>query len=196
MFDKERWRAAWPLALLIAITTVLHFIPDSTAWLRYERELVLQGQWHRLITANLVHTNHWHLLLNLSSIAVQWLLFCGLWRPRTWCVVAVVTTIGNIVGMHWFSPDTHWYVGMSGALYGSAVAGACALLLNREFLVGGVLWAYLNGRIVWEQFTGSPADLAAIIDAPVAIDAHLWGLVSGYLAVALLLLMKYRGTRL
>jgi len=49
-----------------------------------------------------------------------------------------------------------------------------------------VLSAYLTGRIIYEQNFTLTDELAQLIDAPVAIDAHLWGLISGYMATAVI----------
>ncbi|TDQ43877.1 rhomboid family GlyGly-CTERM serine protease [Permianibacter aggregans] len=184
-FSPAMLRKSLPLWLVIALTGLLVLQPALTELLRYDRELFVQGEWWRLITANVVHSNGWHWLLNVLSILVQYLLFADTWRAPRWWLIAMVCTPLNILGMHLFT-DINWYVGLSGALYGTAICGSVALLCQREWRVGGVLFVYLNGRIVYEQLTGSPQDLAVLIEAPVAIDAHLWGLISGYLALALI----------
>lgn len=183
-------RQGWPIWLWLALTAALLLWPESTAVLRYQRDAVEQGAWWRLLTANMVHGNGWHWLLNAASAGFQFWLFQGLGSKRSWWLVSLICVPANVLGMHWFSPGVSWYVGMSGALYGTAVVGGLLLLANREWLVGGVLSTYLLGRILYEQFGASTAELAELITIPVAVDAHLWGLVTGYLLAALLLLAR------
>ncbi len=178
-------RLLWGWLLL---TGLLLLWPDAQVSLRYERIAVDGGAWWRLITANLVHSNGWHWLLNAAGAAFQFWLFQGLGNGRQWLAVALLCLLGNVLGLHWFSPALDWYVGMSGALYGTAAVGGLWLLARREWLVGSILSGYLPLRIGYEQWGGSTAELAALIEVPVAVDAHLWGLVSGYLAALLLLL--------
>lgn len=185
-------RQGWPIWLWLALTAALLLWPESTAVLRYQRDAVEQGAWWRLLTANMVHGNGWHWLLNAASAGFQFWLFQGLGSKRSWWLVSLICVPANVLGMHWFSPGVSWYVGMSGALYGTAVVGGLLLLANREWLVGGVLSTYLLGRILYEQFGASTAELAELITIPVAVDAHLWGLVTGYLLAALLLLARAR----
>ena len=181
--SRQQLVAGWPIWLWLTVTALLLCWPSLNEALRYERVLVQQGQWWRLFTANLVHGNGWHWLLNAASASFQFWLFQGLGSRRWWWLVGLVCLPANVLGMHCFSAGVSWYVGMSGALYGTAVFGGLLLLANREWLVGGVLSAYLLGRIVYEQLGASTAELAELITIPVAVDAHLWGLVSGYLLV-------------
>lgn len=180
--SRQQLQAAWPIWCWLAVTAILLLWQDATLALRYQRPDVTAGEWWRLFSANLVHSNGWHWLLNAASAAFQFWLFQGLGNRRLWWAVAIGCACGNVLGMHLFSPGVVWYVGMSGALYGTAVFGGLLLLANREWLVGGVLSAYLLGRILYEQLGGQTQDLASLIEAPVAVDAHLWGLVCGYLA--------------
>jgi rhomboid family GlyGly-CTERM serine protease len=189
----RQWRdfiPHWSLLLVLLISGSMVLSSELTQLLRYDRGAVLQGQWWRLFTANLVHSNGWHFLLNLSSVWVQAILFRDLTNARTWTTVSVLCAFGNLLGMHYFSLNLNWYVGMSGALYGIAIFGAMALLRNREWLVGGVLAAYLTGRILYERFFELSDELAHLINAPVATDAHLFGLLTGY-SCSLLLFMKW-----
>lgn len=185
-------RSGWPVWLSLLLTALLLLWPEAIKTLRYQRAEVVAGEWWRLFTANLVHSNGWHWLLNAASASFQFWLFQGLANARRWWLIAIICAVGNVLGMHWFSPGVGWYVGMSGALYGTAVVGGLLLLANREWLIGAVLSVYLLGRIVYEQTGGQTQDLASLIDAPVAVDAHLWGLICGYLLALPLILAQWR----
>ena len=54
-------------------------------------------------------------------------------------------------------------------------------------------WVLLVGvavKVIYEQTVGGSADVAALIDAKVAIDAHLFGAMSGVLLFFLMWLTK------
>lgn len=182
----KNWLPAPAVLLLLAVSALLLLSDDLVRMLRYDRTGIDAGQYWRVLSANLVHSNYWHYLLNAGSVAVQALLFRDLLPARNWGLVALLCAAGNILGMHFFSPELRWYVGMSGALYGSAIFGAIALLRNREWLIGGALASYLTGRIIYEQFWDLPSDMEQMIGVPVAVDAHLWGLLTGYLCCLML----------
>jgi rhomboid family GlyGly-CTERM serine protease len=184
----------WPVWVWLAFCATLALLPVREA-LRYDRELVSDGEYWRLWTANLVHSNGIHYLLNAASVFVQAILFRNLLPMRVWVLVSLWCAVGNTLGMHWFAPTLGWYVGMSGALYGTAIVGALALLMNKEWWVGGILTAYLTGRIAYEQNFKLTDDLSKWIETAVAIDAHLWGLISGYIAAAPLAWWWFRGRR-
>ena len=173
--SRPEFRDYWPLCCFLLLTALLLLLPDAVTTLRYERTSVQQGEWWRLVSANLVHGNGWHWLLNAASASFQFWLFQGIGNRRWWWAVSLICLPANVLGMHWFSPGVSWYVGMSGALYGTAVFGGLLLLANREWLIGGVLSVYL---------------LAELITIPVAVDAHLWGLVTGYVVAAAFLSLR------
>lgn len=185
--DLKRFLPTPALLILILVCIVLALLaPDSTALLRYQRDAFSAGEVWRLLTANLVHSNVWHLLLNLLAVIVLRALFSALLPTRAWWTVALFCAFGNVLGVHLFS-DFDWYVGMSGALYGVAVFGGAALLMAGEKLIGAGVLIWVIGRTVYEQIYGASADLAALIAVDVATSAHLSGVISGVLATALLL---------
>ncbi len=185
-----QWRRLLPtpaLLILILICSALAlFAPDSTELLRYQRDAFSGGEFWRVLTANLVHSNVWHLLLNLLAVIVLRALFCDLLPARAWWTVALLCAFGNVLGVHLFS-EFDWYVGMSGALYGVAVFGGAALLLGGEKLIGAGVLIWVIGRTVYEQIYGASADLAELIAVDVATSAHLSGVISGSLATVVLL---------
>ena len=52
---------------LISVLCVLLFALGIDDALAYRRELILEGQWWRLLSGNFLHTNIWHLAMNLAG---------------------------------------------------------------------------------------------------------------------------------
>lgn len=183
----KSWLPPPSILALLLLCGVLTGYPEATEYLRYDRSAVNSGQWWRLLSANLVHNNFWHFALNLGSVWIQAVLFRDLLASKVWLLISLVCAFCNVLGLHLFSADIQWYVGMSGALYGIALFGSFALIRNREWLVGGILASYLTGRIVYEHLFTLPDELENLIGVTVAIDAHLWGLLTAYAMLPILL---------
>ena len=181
----EFWRAhtAAEWQTLVAIPMVLAAIQGCGPWLadllRYERAAVARGQWWRLVTANLLHYDLRHLLMNSAAFMVMWALFVRSASLRQWSVVALASACAVTGGLYAFMPEVSWYLGLSGMLHGLWMAGAL-LLWRREGARGLVCLGLLLGKLGLEQFHG-PLTSALTPGMPVVPAAHLFGAAAGLL---------------
>lgn len=150
----------------------------------------LQG-WEtwRLLTAALVHTNAMHLLLNVVGLALLWALHGDYYLPGRFLRVLLFCSVVTSSCLYFLSPQLIWYVGLSGALHGLFFWGACVdirmgLLSGWGLVIGGAI------KVGYEQLGGNTADIAQLINAEVAIDAHLYGAISGILLSFLMPVVK------
>ena len=173
--------------LLIAVLAVLayFFEPLSGDWLAYDRYALEGWETWRLITGNLVHTNGYHLLLNLAGLLLLWALHGEYYRIGRFLKVFTWCCIGTSAGLYFFAPDLIWYAGLSGALHGLFTWGAC-MDIRQGLRSGWILLGGVTAKIVYEQVNGSSHDVAALIDATVAVDAHLFGALSGVVLFSLM----------
>ncbi|NMH63884.1 rhombosortase [Shewanella salipaludis] len=163
----------------------LHFT-GLDAGLAYRRSEIAQGQWWRLISGNLLHTNHWHLLMNLAGLWVLLLLHHFHYRLNgLLCLLASLCLLEGL-GLYLFYPGLLAYVGLSGMLHGLFAYGAIQDIRTGTksgyLLLLGVIIKVAN-----EQLFGAPADVSAMIGARVATESHLVGLVCGLGCGALVL---------
>lgn len=172
---------------IIALLSVLAFFfePTSSHWLAYDRYAIEGTETWRLITGNLVHTNGYHLLLNLAGLTLLWALHGEHYRIGLFLKMFIWCCLGTSAGIYLFSPELIWYAGLSGALHGVFVWGAC-LDIRAKIKSGWLLLAGVIIKIVHEQISGSSQQVADLIDATVAVDAHLYGAVSGFLLFVLM----------
>lgn len=176
---------AGPLIVLFISWTLFLIGPVGYDLLAYERELVTHQQWWRLITGNFLHTNLNHLLLNSAGVALLWALHGQYFAIKTYLVYVLLLCTLTTLGIYGFAPQLHWFVGLSGALHGLFILGAycdirCGLKSGWLLLVG------VLAKVVHEQIWGASQDIATLIDAKVAIDAHLFGSLAGLLLIVLL----------
>lgn len=163
-------------ALLIAISLVcigLQFEPLASQ-VNWHRLLILDGQWWRILTGNLTHTNFPHLAMNLAGLWVISFIF----KPSATSLLLLLLVVSLSVGALNFLSSMTGYVGLSGALH-----GLFAYLALQETLQGRKSSAWLVAGVIakvsWELAMGASASTSQLIAAPVAIESHLYGALSG-----------------
>nr|WP_301337898.1 rhombosortase [Vibrio sp. RE86] len=171
--------------MLIAVSVTclaLQFEPMASL-VNWHRYLILDGQWWRILSGNFTHTNFAHLGMNLAGLWVISYIF----KPSERTLLALLLTIGVSVGLLNFLSDMKGYVGLSGLLHGLFAYFALQESLNGRksswLLVLGVI-----AKVTWEMTVGASQSTSDLINARVAVEAHLFGVVSGF---ALALFYKF-----
>jgi len=185
------------IVLIIASLSILafageYFIGEQiTQTLVYQRVLISQGEVWRLFTGHLLHTNGFHLLLNLSALIMLWALHGRFYSIKNYCALFIFCAISTGVGIFYADPSLIEYVGLSGVLHGIFVFGSIMDIKSKD-KTGYLLFIGVWLKIAHEQIYGASSDVSDLIEASVAIDAHLWGAVGGLLfsIVYLVLLTK------
>lgn len=172
------WRYLAPPLLLLVVSFALYLVePVSSDWLRYQRTEVLNGEIWRLVTGNFVHTNFAHVVLNCLGIVIIWVLHAEHYCAKRYLGVLTASALATGLGIHFFG-DLENYAGLSGALHGVIAYGAV------KDIQAGIRfgWPLLIGIIVkvaYENLVGASDDVSNLIEASVAVDAHLYGLIAG-----------------
>lgn len=163
------------LCLISLLCLGLQFEPlsSATAW---QLSTIEQGQWWRILTGNFTHTNFPHLVMNLAGLWAITLLF----RPAVKTLLITLIILSSWIGVGMLLTDTSIYVGLSGALH-----GLFAYFATQEWLDGrkSSRWLVLGIiiKVGWEQYFGASLSTAEWIEARVATEAHLIGLMGGVL---------------
>ena len=146
----------------------------SAAW-RFDRRATLDGEWWRMLSGHFMHWDAGHWIANLLAAAAIWHYANGAVRPATWLAGALASALATSFGLLLFSPGIQHYGGLSGALHGML---ACAALARwRGEPLAALVLAALAAKIAWEQWQGPL--FSSWISVPVAVDAHLYGVVGG-----------------
>lgn len=177
--------ASWsPAMVLMTIAIVIAITgPMLQAGLRYEREAILNQQWWRLLTGNFVHLGTTHLALNLLGLGLIFSLFRTAFTNTAWFAVILACCMSVGLGLLWFQPTVHWYVGLSGVLHGMFTAGALAMRHTQPRWSALCLTA-LAIKIVIEQIAGDPWGTASLTGGPVIASAHIYGALGGLSGLA------------
>lgn len=168
------------LPLLISFLALLAFIFDHSlsSFFIYQRDLIAKGELWRLLTGHFFHTNEYHLLLNLAALWMLWGLHKQYYNIYCYSLLFITLALTCSIGLYYFSPDLYRYVGLSGVLHGVFVWGAIIDIKHQD-KTGYLLLLGVWLKIIYEQIYGASSDVANLIAANVAVDAHLWGAIGG-----------------
>lgn len=152
--------------------------PSIDELLAYRRSAIADGQWWRLVTGNLLHTNHWHLLMNLAGLWIVLFLHHFHYRVKGLSGLFALLCLLEGLGLYLGYPQLLGYVGLSGMLHGLFAYGAvrdiqCRMRSGYLLLLGVMV------KVGHEQFYGASTDVTAMIGARVATESHLVGLICG-----------------
>ena len=172
--------------------------PFQTEWVLHRTE-IQQGEIWRILTGNLVHTNGYHLLMNLGGLAFICLLFKEFLSVNLYYFSLLLTTFFVGLGIYFLNTNLIWYAGLSGSLYGLYMVAASTALKQKDYLVSIPILIGIPAKLIWDSLDdGLTKSSEELIGVPVATDAHIYGLVAGILISLTLitpLLVRYITTK-
>jgi len=177
--------------LLLLITACIAFVLNDfiSEFFVYHRGFINDGQYWRVITGHIFHTNFAHLILNTLAIVLLWALHGRFYSIKTYSLLLIFSCLMISAAIYIFSPEMNQYVGLSGVLHAFFVWGALKDIQHLD-KTGYLLLIGVLIKVAHEQFFGASDDIASLINASVAIEAHLWGVVSGIVFFTLTVQLK------
>jgi rhomboid family GlyGly-CTERM serine protease len=179
-------RYVFPPLCLILLSSLLAWLGINDE-LEFNRQLIEQGQLWRLFTSQFVHANWAHLGLNCAGIALIWLLHGEYTSPSRYGFNIATLAVWCGLGVFWFCPTITIYTGLSALLHGVIIWGAIKDV-TVGLKSGYVLFIGVWVKLIAEQINGPSADIGALINSTVAVDAHLIGAIGGVLLGAPLII--------
>ncbi|GAC17389.1 rhombosortase [Paraglaciecola arctica] len=171
-----------PLFIVIVSIILALSEPMSSELFAYDRQQLNGFQWWRLITGHFLHTNTVHLLLNTAGLTLLWALHGHYYQTSRYLIIFLLLCLGTSGGLYLFAPQMQWYVGLSGVLHGLFIIGAYFDIHNK-FKTGWILLIGVWIKVLHEQIYGASEDVAQLIAANVAVDAHLFGTITGSIII-------------
>ena len=167
------------LCLFLSVTQLI-----GIDYFYYERHLLMQGQYWRVLTAHFVHLNMMHLLLNLAGLSLVLIIFDRTYCLIEWAVLIVCSAIVQSVLFYLFLPNVQGYVGFSGVIHSLYVAGALHLLKNsQDKYLALILLALVTLKLLTENLGQGISMTEQMIGGHVLVEAHLYGAVIGIIFV-------------
>lgn len=175
-------KAAFALALALIGLHLLQAVPEALA---YSRDDIAHGQWWRVLSAHFVHFTLHHSVMNAAGLLA---VTVALLYRQSLAILGLI----NVFLPLWISAWLWWqfdgieqYRGYSGVIYGLIAAGLLWEWSSSK-IIYSIALLVLCAKIGYEQLPGYDVNhLMEEIGVPVAIEAHLLGLVGG-LAFALI----------
>ncbi|MGR5119257.1 rhombosortase [Vibrio astriarenae] len=160
----------------VSIVVCLLQLEYPQSYAIWQRQYIVDGEWWRVVSGHFTHTNHYHLLMNLAALWVMAFIF----KPQPQSLAVVFTASSITIGLLNFLTPVQEYAGLSGVLHSVfayfALNEALNGLKSSWLLVAGIV-----AKVSWEQLYGASASTAQLIQASVAVDAHMFGVVVGLL---------------
>jgi rhomboid family GlyGly-CTERM serine protease len=165
---------------LYALAIPTPAIIDTNELLNYQYDAINHGELWRLVSGNLLHTNGWHLAMNLAGFWVIVFLHEIHYKHHTGKLMVLFTCLCILegIGLFLFYPSLKAYVGLSGLLHGLFTFGAI-MDIRKGFLSGYLLLLGVIAKVAYEQYFGASDGISSLINARVATESHLVGVVSG-----------------
>ena len=180
-----------PLILSILFLSLLMLIAQFfQSDLVFYRDLINTGQWWRLISGNFTHSNYPHLLMNLAGLWILGFLFIDSLSLKTFLLSVTFLSLSVGFGLYLFDLDLQKYYGFSGVLYGLFLVGASTAIVKKDYLTGIAVAIIIIAKVIWDLFNGGSTSSAEIIGIPVAVHAHLYGILGAIIIGAILILFK------
>ena len=173
--------------ILSILLILLQFIQSDLLFLR---ENIQQGELWRIWTGNLIHSNYYHLTLNLAGFWVFVLLFKDLMKVIPFLLSLTLLISGVGLGLYFLNPELYWYAGLSGALYGLFIIGGIYALIDKDFITGLSILIIIPAKIMWDHTHNAGQHNADLIGVPVSTDSHLYGITTAFL-VGVFILLKH-----
>ena len=182
-------RYVLPFVILLLLFVLGMVMPDSySSLLVFNTSLISEGQLWRLFTGHFIHSNLNHLYLNGAGLLLIWALHGEYYAKLA--LLPLVVAANLIIGILIFVfADYQNYFGFSGTIHFLLVWGALVDIAQKD-KTGYLLLIGLILKVGYEQFTGGDPLTAKTIQANVATEAHLFGVVAAIFAYFLVLLLR------
>lgn len=175
-----------PSLLIIVMVMLTLNEPHSISCFGFYPDKIINGDYWRLFIGQLLHTNNNHLMLNIGGLALVWALHGQYYSPRHFLLILFTSLFFIGVSLTLFADYQH-YAGLSGVLHTFFIYGAF-IDVRRGDKTGWLLLLGVIAKVSYELTFGAAAETERLINAKVAVEAHLAGvLIGGILGIIYLL---------
>ena len=188
MISKSINPLIFAVLFITASLVIMQFLRTE---LVFHHRLIEQGQWWRLISGNFVHSNTPHLLLNLSGLWIMAFLFIDSLSAKTFIISSLIMSVFIGLGLFYLDPDLLKYYGFSGILYGLFFLGGVTAIISKDYFTGVSVILFIIGKLIWDLVYGGNASSEELIGIPVAVNAHLYGII-GAVVISIFLYFSQR----
>src|SRR5262245_2677055 len=148
-------------------------------------ELLLRGQWWRLLTACFVHIGAMHLFMNMYALWILGPIHERLWgRARYLCIYLLSGFAGSCAAM-WRHPEAT-VAGASGCIWGLFAAQLVWITMNKSYLPRELVSNWTRGLLTTIALTAVTSFMPGI-----SAEGHFGGGTAGAVIAALLIVQQF-----
>ncbi len=173
-FKAARWQFAGAVALL---SLLLLASPPTLTLLMWERTAIADGQVWRCLSGHLVHLSATNCLSNLMRLLLIGEYLGDELALAEVCALAVGTAAGISLCLWWFSPQIHWYVGLSGVLHGLWAGCALAWFCRNGDRVAAAALLLLVVKLVLPANSYNPLPVVTVAHGYGALCGLIWAVL-------------------
>jgi rhomboid family GlyGly-CTERM serine protease len=182
LLKKNLFKKNKALAILLLLLLLLPPLPFIIEFfnLRLDNSFIsfIQNPW-RLLTAHLIHGSWLHLLLNIANLILLRLVFIHWISDKSFFIFLVFSALFISIGL-WAISDLSFYIGFSGIFHGLLIY-LLLIYWKQNQLIYSIGIGLVLTKVAHEQVFGASSSLANLIGMNIAIDAHLLGVLSGFI---------------
>ena len=146
----------------------------------FDRDLIHQGQYWRMLTAHFVHLNIKHLALNLAGLTLVLIIFDRTCSLAAWLILICSSAMLQSMAFYDYLPQVTAYVGFSGVIHSLYVVGALMLFKSRQDQsLAMILLALVTLKLLTENLGQGISMTEQMIGGHVLVEAHLYGAFIG-----------------
>lgn len=184
-FFREWW---FSVCIMLTVCVTASFSPQTVHQLALVHDRVSDGEIWRILTSQLVHLNINHTMMNLVGYLIISVSFRVEITPKREAIGLLICMLGVGLGIYWFNPEIAWYVGLSGAIWGM-LTHYLIIGWRRAPMLSLLFGGYMVVKTAYEQVYNDPDSVTSqMIGGSVAVDSHLYGIITG-MAIGLLTLL-------
>ena len=166
----------------IALFCAIAIEGEYQTWFILQNNIPISEQWWAVLSKHFFHTNHAHLAVNIVGLFLLCMLYGDYFSPQQTYVkfglLFLCLCISTSLLTFWFSKTDGNFIGLSGVLHGIFMWGVVQDI-RFGIKTGYLLLIGLLAKIIQEQFFEDSAFMSTVINADVAVDAHLYGAIAG-----------------
>ena len=118
-------------------------------------------------------------------------LFIDSLSAKTFIISSLIMSIFVGLGLFYLDSGLLKYYGFSGVLYGLFFIGGVTTLFSKDYFTGISVILFIIGKLIWDLIYGGNASSEELIGIPVAVNAHLYGIV-GAVVISIFLYFSQR----
>lgn len=172
VWKKINWnQIPWMTSILILLSVGIYTEPELSQQLIYSRQLVVSGDWWRVVTSVLVHYSVAHLFWNLLVLFV-WGTLLELENRAIWVWLVTLVATSNCLLL--FVPQIEFFAGLSGIVV-AVVSLVCFIKISNARIKYPwiIVLLFLLSKTSYEIIVGY--ELFASGDFQVLPQAHIVG---------------------